>query len=137
MYTSGTTANPKGIIFSQQNIISKRFCRALALPSISSNDVFLCYLPLYHTFGRYLELIGTIFWGATYVFAESPDFSSLLKNFSLVKPTVFISIPKRWIQLYDKIQNQFPQQNLHSHKIKSALSTLTGGRLSTGLSAAG
>ena len=137
MYTSGTTANPKGIIFSQQNIISKRFCRALALPSISSNDVFLCYLPLYHTFGRYLELIGTIFWGATYVFAESPDFSSLLKNFSLVKPTVFISIPKRWIQLYDKIQNQFPQQNSHSHKIKSALSTLTGGRLSTGLSAAG
>jgi len=34
MYTSGTTDNPKGIVFSQENIISKRFARALALPSI-------------------------------------------------------------------------------------------------------
>ena len=32
MYTSGTTSNPKGIIFDQLNIISKRFARALALP---------------------------------------------------------------------------------------------------------
>ena len=54
MYTSGTTANPKGIIFTQTNIITKRFARALALPDINSDDNFLCYLPLYHTFGRYL-----------------------------------------------------------------------------------
>jgi len=28
MYTSGTTGEPKGIIFSQTNIVYKRFCRA-------------------------------------------------------------------------------------------------------------
>ena len=71
MYTSGTTANPKGIVFNQMNIISKRFARALALPNIGSNDIFLCYLPLFHTFGRYFELMGSIFWGASYSFAES------------------------------------------------------------------
>ena len=35
MYTSGTTDNPKGIMFSQFNMISKRFSRALALPDLS------------------------------------------------------------------------------------------------------
>ena len=78
MYTSGTTDNPKGITFNQLNMISKRFSRALALPDIGSSDVFLCYLPLYHTFGRYFELMGSIFWGATYSFAESPAFLSLI-----------------------------------------------------------
>ena len=61
MYTSGTTDNPKGIMFSQFNMMSKRFSRALALPDIGSNDIFLCYLPLYHTFGRYFEMMGSLF----------------------------------------------------------------------------
>ena len=101
MYTSGSTSNPKGVKFSQLNIVSKRFARALALPHLSSEDTFLCYLPLFHTFGRYFELMGSLFWGATYTFAESPSFNSLLKDFKIVSPTVFISIPKRWVQIYD------------------------------------
>ena len=39
MYTSGTTDNPKGIMFSQFNMISKGFSRALALADIGSNDI--------------------------------------------------------------------------------------------------
>ena len=72
MYTSGTTGEPKGIMFSQLNIIYKRFCRALALPEIGPDDRFLAYLPLYHTFGRYLEMTGSLFWGAEYYFMENP-----------------------------------------------------------------
>ena len=101
MYTSGTTDEPKGIVFNQENIVTKRFARALALPDFSCDDIFLCFLPLYHTFGRYFELLGSIFWGATYTFAESPYFKSLLKDFHLIKPSVFISVPKRWIQLME------------------------------------
>jgi non-ribosomal peptide synthetase component F len=55
MYTSGTTGMPKGIQYSHRNLVFKRFARALALPEIGEGDVFLCYLPLFHTFGRYLE----------------------------------------------------------------------------------
>ena len=106
MYTSGTTANPKGIIFDQVNIMSKRFARALALPSLSSEDIFLAYLPLFHTFGRYFEMLGSIFWGSSYCFAESPAFNSLLNDFKIIKPTIFISIPKRWLQIYEMLQNE-------------------------------
>ena len=40
MYTSGTTGMPKGIQFSQRNLVFKRFARALAIPEIGDTDVF-------------------------------------------------------------------------------------------------
>ena len=136
MYTSGTTDDPKGIVFTQENIISKRFARALALPSFCSNDIFLCFLPLYHTFGRYFELLGSIFWGATYAFAESPYFKSLLKDFQISKPSIFISVPKRWIQLMD-YANSISLTDDNNDKNNNGISSITGGNLKFGLSAAG
>ncbi len=41
MYTSGTTGKPKGIVFTQENIVSKRLARGFALPGIGEGDVFL------------------------------------------------------------------------------------------------
>ena len=137
MYTSGSTSNPKGVKFSQINIISKRFSRALALPELGSGDIFLCYLPLFHTFGRYFELMGSIFWGATYTFAESPAFNSLLKDFSIISPTVFISIPKRWVQIYDSINDSIDLDLSPEQEINKKLKNITGGNLKWGLSAAG
>ena len=137
MYTSGTTATPKGIIFTQFNIISKRFARALALPEIGPQDRFLCYLPLYHTFGRFFELLGTLFWGATYSFSESTSFKSLLKDFQLIKPTVFISIPKRWIQIQEQASTSLPLERSTDEEIQTTVQKITGGALKWGLSAAG
>ena len=137
MYTSGTTDNPKGIIFNQTNLITKRFARAFALPNVNSEDIFLCYLPLFHTFGRFFELMGSIFWGATYSFAQSPAFNTLLKDFKIIKPSIFISIPKRWVQLYELIQTKVDLDDDDEEEILKQLTKITGGQLRLGLSAAG
>ena len=101
MYTSGTTGTPKAIQFSQRNLVFKRFARALALPEIGDRDTFLCFLPLFHTFGRFFEMLGCIFWGATYCFIENPSVDALIRGMQRYRPTVFISVPKKWIQLYE------------------------------------
>jgi long-chain acyl-CoA synthetase len=136
MYTSGTTGQPKGIVFSNRNIVFKRFCRALALPEIGESDRFLCYLPLFHTFGRWLEMTGSLFLGATYAFAENPSLEALLDNFPRVAPTVFISIPKKWIQLHDRIRSDMPE-DADPRFARALVERVTGGRLRWGLSAAG
>ena len=137
MYTSGTTGEPKGILFSQLNIIYKRFCRGMALPRIGEDDRFLAYLPLFHTFGRYLEMIGSIYWAAEYCFMENPAVETMLSNMQLVQPTIFISIPKKWIQLYEYITSQVDLEIDPEEKIRSAVEAATGGKLRWGLSAAG
>ncbi len=137
MYTSGTTGRPKGIRFSQRNIVFKRFARALALPEIGEDDRFLCYLPLFHTFGRFLELCGSVFWGATYRFAESPSIDGLVREMQNYRPTVFISIPMKWIQLYERIRQEVDVESSADDEIVAAVDLVTGGKLRWGLSAAG
>lgn len=135
MYTSGTTGKPKGIAFSQLNIVSKRVCRGLALPQVGEGDVFLCYLPLYHTFGRWFEMTGSLWWGATYVFARSTSHGSLLEDFAAVRPTVFISVPKKWIEIHESAIQEAASED--SDDTAAHLKALTGARLRQGLSAAG
>ena len=136
LFTSGSTGAQKGVAFSPFHLLSKRFARAAALPFVGENEVLLCYLPLYHTFGRYLELLGTLFWGGTYVFAGNPSLDTFLSGLRQVRPTGLVGIPARWAQLHDRCQQRIgavagPEQEAE------AVREITGGRLSWGLSAAG
>ncbi len=136
MFTSGSTGMPKGVAFNQFNLVSKRFARAAALPEVGRDEVMLCYLPLYHTFGRYLEMLGAIFWGGTYIFAGNPSAATLFNQFREVRPTGFISVPIRWVQIRDRVMELAQDPDAPSDPCV-ILREVVGDRLFWGLSAAG
>jgi long-chain acyl-CoA synthetase len=136
MFTSGSTGRPKGVCFSQFNLVSKRFARAAALPSVGRDEVLLCYLPLFHTFGRYLEMLGMLYWRGTYVFVGNPSAEALIASMKRIRPTGLISIPLRWLQIRDKCLAKMEPLPTKEEKQEVFLE-LTGGRLRWGLSAAG
>ena len=125
MFTSGSTGQSKGLVFSDFMLTSKRFARAAALPMVGEDEMLLAYLPLFHTFGRYLEMLGMLFWHGTYVFAGNPSAESLLAQMREVRPTGLISIPLRWTQIRE--------QALETKDLRAVV----GDRLRWGLSAAG
>lgn len=136
MFTSGSTGKPKGVCFSIYNLVTKRFARAAALPAVGDHEVLLCYLPLYHTFGRFLDLLGSIYWQGTYTFAGNPSSETLLTLFPKINPTGFISVPLRWSQLYERCLEKIdpiPDDQLQEIAFRSVI----GSRLRWGLSAAG
>ena len=135
MFTSGSTGRPKGVVFSQLNLVSKRFARAAALPAVGRDEVLLCYLPLYHTFGRFLEMLGTIFWGGTYVFAGNPSADTLLAQLQEIRPTALVSVPVRWVQIRDRVVAS--QDAALPEEADRVFREVVGDRLAWGLSAAG
>lgn len=136
MFTSGSTGLPKGVSFSNYNLVSKRFARAAAVPEVGDKEVMLCFLPLFHTFGRYLEMLGSIYWYGTYVFTGNTSAETLLSLFPKVNPSIFISVPLRWIQLYEKTM-EIVKPDDSTEEIQRKIRTVVGHRLRWGLSAAG
>lgn len=136
MFTSGSTGRPKGVSFSIYNLISKRFARAAALPAVGPDEAFLSFLPLFHTFGRYLEMLGTIFWRGTYVFAGNPSAETLFNLLPKVRPTGFISVPVRWAQLHEKCLERIDAAPAGTDPT-AVVREIVGPRLRWGLSAAG
>ena len=135
MFTSGSTGKPKGVSFSEYHLVAKRFARAAALPLVGDDEVLLAFLPLYHTFGRYFELLGLIFWRGTYVFPGNPSLETLLNLFPRINPTGLVSVPVRWQQIYERCLEQIGQNPAKNRN--EIIRTVVGSRLRWGISAAG
>jgi len=136
MFTSGSTGEPKGVAFTNYNLVTKRFARAAALPEVGHDEVLFCYLPLFHTFGRYLEMMGMIFWGGTYVFAGNTSRETFLKRLCEVQPTGLIGIPLRWRQIQEHCLAQLDPAASPEVE-QTVFRSVVGNRLRWGLSAAG
>lgn len=66
LYTSGTTGNPKGVMLSHYNLISNAVS-AQSLFAITEEDVFLCVLPMFHTFSWLATTLLPILMGSKIV----------------------------------------------------------------------
>lgn len=135
MFTSGSTGRPKGVCFSQHAMLCKRFARAAALPVVGRGETLLAYLPLFHTFGRFLELQGMLFWRGRYVFAQDGSREALLAGLRTVRPTGLIGVPLRWAQLAEA--GMAGMQGQTGDAARAAFRDVCGPSLRWGLSAAG
>jgi len=80
---------------------------------------------------------GSIFLGAEYTFSSGKGKQSLLSDLKAIQPTVLISIPQRWQDIYDSIGSTIDLVNDDFASIAPRVKEVTGGALQWGLSAAG
>ncbi len=104
VYTSGTTAHPKGVMLSHTNL--NWAARTLAEESLalSNEDVFLSYLPLSHIAEQIITIHAAIYSGYHIYFAESLE--HLAQNLREVRPTVFFGVPRVWEKIHSAMQEK-------------------------------
>jgi len=81
-YTSGSTSDPKGVVLSHAQVLANVHALGQAV-DVSTDDVFVSWLPLYHDMG----LIGA--WHASLVFGFP---------LVLLSPLQFLARPAGWLQ---------------------------------------
>ncbi len=102
IYTSGTTGVPKGVMLSNNNIMSNVASLSLIIPIKNVHRV-ISFLPLCHIFER------TAFYfyysvGASISYAESMD--KIGDNIREIKPNYFTTVPRLLEKIYDKIMEK-------------------------------
>ena len=101
IYTSGTTGRPKGVMLSHNNMLSNAYS-AVQLFDLSSQDTFLSFLPLSHTFERTCGYYLTMMGGARVAFARS--IAQLAEDLAAVRPTLLISVPRVYERIYSAVK---------------------------------
>ena len=101
-YTSGTTGKPKGAMLTHGNLVSVVANGVYAL-DLSTHDVYLSYLPLAHVLEKII-LVTMIYSGCSIGF-YSGDVQKLKEDLAILKPTVFVTVPRLLLRFHDVIKS--------------------------------
>lgn len=103
IFTSGTTGTSKGVMLTQDNILSCIHASA-NMVDFSENDVLFSVLPLHHTYETSCGILTPIFLGSTLCINNSLKY--FLKNIKIFKPTGMALVPLFVTTIYKKIMDE-------------------------------
>ncbi|MET0698051.1 MAG: acyl-CoA synthetase [Mycobacterium sp.] len=98
MYTSGTESRPKGVMHTSRSLIWQ-YVSTITAGSMSSEDIEIHSLPLYHCAQLDNFLATDIYLGATSILLPRPDPESVLRTIERYGVTNYFAPPTVWISL--------------------------------------
>jgi long-chain acyl-CoA synthetase len=104
IYTSGTTAEPKGVLLTHGNIVSNARAGFHRYHMLNAGSRSLSILPWAHSYGLTAELVNWFFFGGSIGFIEKVD--TLADDIQKVQPTFLIAVPRVFNTIYDNIRKK-------------------------------
>ncbi|KAI9689376.1 MAG: putative NRPS-like protein biosynthetic cluster [Bathelium mastoideum] len=114
-YTSGTTGNPKGVVLTHQNAVSGA-SSSLVTGCPKPAGTILSYLPLAHIYERASE--HGAMWSAGGIAFFHGNIAELVDDLKLVRPDVFLSVPR----LYNRFGSAIKAASIQQPGIRGAVS---------------
>jgi long-chain acyl-CoA synthetase len=113
VFTSGTTAEPKGVVLSHRNVLANlepletEIRKYLKYERIFHPLRFLNLLPLSHVFGQFLGIFIPQLLGATVLFQDSLNPSEIIRTIKRERVSVLVGVPRLLETLRDKLRRDF------------------------------
>jgi len=109
-YTSGTTANPKGALLSQDNLTWTSASVKACYDMKEGEEVMVSYLPVSHIVAQVADIWMVPIIGGTVHFADKDALKgSLLKTLTEVRPTRFVSVPRVFEKMHEQVEKTFDE----------------------------
>lgn len=118
VFTSGTTADPKGVVLSHKNILTnlapleREIAKYLKYERLVHPLRFLNVLPLSHVFGQFLGLFIPQILGSTVIFHDTLNPSEIIRTIKREKVSVLVTVPRVMETLQAKVERDLETSGL-------------------------
>lgn len=113
IYSSGTTGEPKGIVFTQEAVANYLLILADDMDRLvrsTRNHHLISYLPLAHVYERTSVQLASLVLESDISFVESLEKFS--KNLQEIQPTLFTAVPRIWGVFKQRIEQQIAKKKI-------------------------
>src|SRR5580700_9814060 len=116
VFTSGTTAEPKGVVITHGNVLSNvapletEIRKYLKYERWVHPVRFLNLLPLSHVFGQFLGMFLPPLLEGTVIFQQSLSPSEVVDTFRRERVSVLVAVPRMLQSLKEKIERDFADE---------------------------
>ena len=118
-YTSGTTGFPKGAVLHHRGIVNNARLYTARL-GLGPGDVLLTAVPLFHTAGCVMSVLGAVVTGGTLILPPYFDPGLMLELIAAERPETLFGVPTMLIGVLD-------HPGLAATDVSSVRQLLTGG----------
>ncbi len=110
LYTSGTTADPKGVVLTHGNLEAERQAAADVV-TLGETDAILGVLPLFHALAQMANLLLPLAVGARVVFLQQVNSTALLEALQQRRITIFACVPQFFYLIHERVMAEVAKAN--------------------------
>jgi long-chain acyl-CoA synthetase len=123
LYTSGTTADPKGVMLTHANFMGEVEA-VFNWIDLGPTDALLGVLPLFHVLAQMANLLLPLVKGSRVVYLETLNTTELLRALSERNITAFAVVPQFYYLIHERIFQEIAKRGAITKKLFAALVAL-------------
>ncbi|HSY92215.1 MAG TPA: AMP-binding protein, partial [Candidatus Binatus sp.] len=123
LYTSGTTADPKGVMLTHANFMGEVEA-VFNWIDLGPTDALLGVLPLFHVLAQMANLLLPLVKGSRVVYLETLNTTELLRALSERNITAFAVVPQFYYLIHERIFQEIEKRGAVTKKLFAGLVAL-------------
>jgi long-chain acyl-CoA synthetase len=123
LYTSGTTADPKGVMLTHANFLGEVEA-VFDWVDLGPSDALLGVLPLFHVLAQMANLLLPLVKGSRVVYLETLNTTELLRALSERNISAFAVVPQFFYLIHERLFQEIAKRGAITRKVFAAMVAL-------------